>query len=458
MFAAPKSGSGKTMITCGFLNLLQRKKLDVTSYKCGPDYIDPMFHRSVLGIYGGNLDTFFCPDGAVKDVLLRCDKEYAVVEGVMGIYDGLGGLDIETSSYDVAARTDTPVVLIVDARGAGRTILSLIKGVLADDTAGLIKGIVLNRTSGRFYERLAPFLNEGLKKAGCDTRVCGYLPVMKDAVFESRHLGLVMPDEIADIHKKIDAISDMLEKTVDIAAILDIMEGATDIGLNEEESMDSTGAQKHHASDSTGTQAYRAGSPVKIAVAMDEAFCFYYKENLLLLEESGAELVFFSPLHDKKLSENIAGIYIGGGYPELYLKELSENITMLESVRDAIAGGMLSLAECGGFMYLHDAIEDKEGREYKMAGVLHGKCAWTDELKHFGYVSISSDDILNGMRGHEFHRYMSSDEGSDVLVKKAGGVCEYRSMHVSWDHIWGFPHLYYRSNPGFIKAFLDRVK
>ena len=450
MFAAPSSGSGKTMITCGFLNLLKKRKLDVTSYKCGPDYIDPMFHRTVLGIYGGNLDTFFCPEGAVRDVLSGCDKEYAVVEGVMGVYDGLGGLEIEASSYDVAVHTDTPVILIVDARGAGRTILSIIKGVLADDTAGLIKGIILNRTTGRFYERLGPFLNAGLSDAGYETRVCGYLPVIREAAIDSRHLGLVMPDEIEGIHKKIDLISETLEETVDIKKILSIMDSAPDI-------CDNTKDETNDAAEIIAGNGDVLERSVRIAVAKDEAFCFYYRENLDLLEKMGAELVFFSPIHDEKLPEDIDGICIGGGYPELHLNRLSENRVMLKSVRKAIAGGLPSLAECGGFMYLHDAIEDREGRAYDMAGVVHGKCVWTGELKRFGYVTISSDGFTDGMRGHEFHRYMSTADGSDVLVKKAGGTDEYRSMYVTKDHVWGFPHLYYMSKPEFVSAFLDRA-
>ncbi len=439
MIAAAGSGSGKTMITCGLLNLLKKKNMDVTSYKCGPDYIDPMFHKTVLGIYGGNLDTYFCDDQAICEILAGCDNEYAIMEGVMGIYDGLGGLDIKASSYDVACRTSTPVILVVDAGGSARTLLSVIKGILADDSLRLIRGIILNRVSKRFYEKISAFLDEELKRYGYDVRTVGYLPRIKDAEIGSRHLGLMMPSEISDIKEKIDKISDVMKTTFDTAAIVDIMDKAKDIEFRDD-------ADKRVVCEDVN---------IRIAVAKDEAFCFYYKENLKLFEELGTEIVYFSPLHDKELPKDIHGIYFGGGYPELHLKELSDNKSMLDCVRKAIENGLPSLAECGGFMYLHEEIEDKEGNPYKMTGVIPGRCVWSEELKRFGYVEIESEDELDGMKGHEFHRYVSTADGDAVTVRKAGTDISYRSMYADRDHVWGFMHMYYRSAPRFLRHFVE---
>ena len=442
LIAAPSSGSGKTMFTCGLLNLLKDKGIDVTSYKCGPDYIDPMFHKKILGICGGNLDTFFTPGNGIIDVLGGCENEYAVIEGVMGIFDGIGGLDITASSYDVALKTDTPVILIIDAHGSGRTVLSLIRGILADDRAGLIKGIVLNRVSDKFYDRLSAFLNEELIKDGYGVKILGFIPVINDVIIASRHLGLVMPDEIPDIKKRIDALSDKLAFTIDVDDIIRIMSDAHDIDY----------------SASIIGQFGEDKSCLRIAVAMDEAFCFYYKENLQLLRANGAELIFFSPIHDKTLPKDIDAIYLGGGYPELYLRQLSMNESMRTSISDAVRSGVYSLAECGGFMYLHDEIEDKDGNTYKMVGVINGKCVWSDKLQRFGYVSVTSDLLSGSVRGHEFHHYVSTADGEDALICKAGSDIKYRSMYISENHIWGFAHLYYPSYPMCIQRIVSDIR
>ena len=450
LIAAPSSGSGKTIFTCGLLNLLKRQGRDVTGFKCGPDYIDPMFHDKVLGIGSGNLDTCFCTDAQVADTVAGCGHEYAVIEGVMGIYDGLGGLDLKASCYDVARASDTPVLLLVDARGAGRTIISVIRGILEDDSRGLIKGIILNKVSKGFYGRLSHCINEELSVAGFKARVLGHLPQLKDVKIESRHLGLMRPDETAGIREMLDKVADGIEEFCDVPAIMDIMENTEELkSLADEAATVST------------------GSPVlKLAVAKDEAFCFYYRENLKLLESRGIELVFFSPMHDAQLPKDIAGIYLGGGYPELYLKELSENKTMIADIRNALEGGIPSVAECGGFMYLHEQISDDTGKAYDMAGLVKGSCEKKGGLQRFGYVGLSPAEgrggrlinALDGMKGHEFHYYDSTDCGCDMIVKKAGDDKSWMAMHISDRHVWGFPHMYFASCPGFVSEFAEVMR
>lgn len=469
LLAAPKSGSGKTMITCGLLNLFKEKGFDVTSFKCGPDYIDPMFHKKVLGIYGGNLDTFFCSHERVKEILFSCDHELAFIEGVMGVYDGIGGLSVEGSCYDIAKATDTPIILVVDGKGAGRSIISMIKGILLDDTDHLIKGIILNRVTENFYLRLKPLIEKELSAAGYQVKLLGAVPELKDILIDSRHLGLLRPDEITDLKAIIDAISDALERFVDIEALLDIMNW-----YSGEEANIYVKSESHKEAD--GCVREKASS-VNLAVAMDDAFCFYYRENLKLLEKLGVSLKFFSPLHDKKLPEDIQGIYIGGGYPELHLKELSENVTMRQSIKEAVEKGIPSIAECGGFMYLHEKIYSPEGDAFDMVGVVSGTCKKQDHLVRFGYVELKKNDSkrehisleleaqansfassLEGIRGHEFHYYDSSDNGDSMVAVKAGEEKLWDTMHVTGNTVWGFPHLYFESKPEFAEHFVEAMR
>ena len=456
LFAAPRSGSGKTMFTCGFLNLLKKKGVDVKSYKCGPDYIDPMFHKKVLGIYGGNLDTFFCSHEKVAAILGGCEHEYAVIEGVMGIYDGIGGLSVTASGYDVATATKTPILLIIDAYGTGRTIISQIKGILADDGKKLIKGIILNKTSEGFYIRLKTAINDELYSCGYEARVLGYLPKLKDVSVDSRHLGLIRPDEIADIKEKIDTISDAIEKYCDVDEILKIMKNAETIDSESAYTAESSSDLSNEA-DSVN-QTNECQPLVTMAVAMDEAFCFYYKENLELLKRLGVKIVPFSPIHDEKLPEEIDGLYIGGGYPELYLKELSENESMRKSIRTAIENGIFSIAECGGFMYLNKSISDEDGNTYEMVGVVDGECTKCDRLVRFGYIQLQNPDGTDAIKGHEFHYYDSTLNGSDMVAVKAGDDKKWEAMHVGNDHIWGFPHMYFESNEAFVAKFVEEMR
>lgn len=453
MIAAARSGSGKTVITLALLKLLSDMDMDVTSYKCGPDYIDPMFHKRVLGISGGNLDTFFAGRDGVRDILLKCENEYAVIEGVMGIYDGLGGLSIEGSCYDIAKTTKTPVILVVDAYGSGRTLTSLIRGILDDDKTHLIKGVILNRISAAFFERLAPLLNDAMADYGA--KVVGFLPKLSGLNIESRHLGLLRPGEIEGLSDMIGMLSRELEKNCDIKEICALMSEAKPI-----KKPDKTAKAMPNliASDT---------QPMRLAVAYDEAFCFYYKENLDILKDFGAEPVFFSPIRDEKLPDDINGIYIGGGYPELYLRELSENKSMLSSVKEALSCGVPSIAECGGFMYLNDAIEDENGTAYPMAGAVSGVCRKGDHLKRFGYVTMryhgkgAADTLaesLNGMRGHEFHYYDSTNNGRDITIVKAGDKREWMGVHIGKRYIWGFPHMYFPSAPSFVRRFTEVMR
>ena len=338
MITAPASGSGKTIFTCGLLSLLKDEGRDPASFKCGPDFIDPMFHSQVLGIEGDNLDPFFSDGRELRAMIGSCGHDTAVLEGAMGIYDGIAGRLYDGSCYDVACSTDTPVVLLVNAKGTGSTILSVIKGILSDDKAGLIRGIVLNRISGHFYETLRPLLEEMLsqigRERGAECLLLGGIPDSGDVGLSTRHLGLVMPDEYDDLEAKITSFRELIRSHVDVDGLLRIMEAADPLSYEIEDMPEVK------------------GETLKIAVARDEAFSFYYRENMNELKRHGIEPVYFSPLRDSRLPEGVSALMLRGGYPELYADELSANTAMLDSIRSAIDSGMPSLAECGGFMYL----------------------------------------------------------------------------------------------------------
>lgn len=454
MLAAPKSGSGKTTVTCALLQCLKDDGVPVSAVKCGPDYIDPMFHRTVLGVPSANLDTFFTGKEETGRLFLcgRSGQDFVVMEGVMGLFDGLGGVREEGSSYDLAKVTKTPVILVVDAKGMGQSVIPLIAGFLLYDPEHLIKGVILNRTSKMWYEKIRPEI-----EARLPVSVVGYFPDDRSLTIESRHLGLHMPGEIDGIREKIKRAADTLRETVSLNKIAEIAEG--DCELEEEGEVPESDAE--HMSE------YAAHSVLEdrpvLAVARDEAFCFYYEENLRLLEACGARLVFFSPLHDHALPAGVQGLLLGGGYPELYAKELSENTEMLLAVRTAFADGLPVLAECGGFLYLHSFLEAPDKTLYRMAGILPGTCRNTGKLVRFGYVELEEKVpcfLPEGgrIRGHEFHYYDSTDNGADWTAVKPVGAKSYPCMIADERCCLGFPHLYYPSNPEFIKRFVDGMR
>lgn len=445
MIAAPGSGGGKTTIACALLQTLKKMGLHVVSYKCGPDYIDPMFHEKVLGIPSKNLDTFFTGEEETRTLFMknREEDDFAVLEGVMGIFDGLGGTREEGSSYHLAKVTRTPIILVVDAKGMGRSIIPLIAGFLAYDKECLIKGVILNRMSKSYYEIVKLLIEEELNIC-----VLGYLEDHKRFRVESRHLGLIMPNELDHIKTLLEALSEEFEETIFVDGIVRIAEQAEEL-------------EKKAAS--VYSKRNIDGASCVIAVARDEAFCFYYEDNLLMLKENGARIEYFSPLHDERLPDGCSGILIGGGYPELYAKTLSANMTMLTEIKSAMAGGMPIVAECGGFMYLHSAIIDKEGNSYAMVGAIPAVCYDLGRLVRFGYIELEEKQncfLPKGerIRGHEFHYFDSRDNGSDCLAIKPVTGRSYPCVMVGESYWIGFPHLYYPSNPSFVKSFVEKAE
>lgn len=464
VLAAPKSGNGKTLITCALIEALKEAGVNVCAFKCGPDYIDPMFHRTILGVPGGNLDTYFTGEAKTKELFIEETPEdaFAVVEGVMGLYDGLGGILEEGSTYHLAKSVSLPVILVIDAHGMGRTILPLIQGLLSYDRAGIIKGVILNRVTKMFYASLKALIESELS-----IEVLGYFTEQKELHLESRHLGLKLPEEKRDLKEQVCRRAASLKETVSLERILAIGgAGEKDAASQrDDDNKDKVTSQRadiyendmvFQRTDTKENDSYE--KKLRLAIAKDEAFCFYYQENLKLLSKMGFELVPFSPLHDKKLPEHISGLLLGGGYPELFAKELSENDSMKTAIREAIRGGLPSLAECGGFLYLHKSLKDMEGRQYSMAGVIDADADYRGKLVRFGYVELTEKEShflpeKEGIRGHEFHYFDSTENGTDCVAKKPTGNRSWECVWEGENHWWGFPHLYYPSNPSFVEHF-----
>ncbi|MCD8149298.1 MAG: cobyrinate a,c-diamide synthase [Clostridiales bacterium] len=473
MLAAPQSGSGKTLVTCGLLQALVNRGIKTASFKCGPDYIDPMFHTKVIGTPSRNLDTFFAPAQTVRYLFARqaAKAEVSVMEGVMGFYDGVAGITTEASSWELADVTDTPVILVVNAKGMSLSVVPLIKGFLEFHPSSHIRGVILNQTSPSMYPELKREIERALP-----VQVLGCVPRVEDCVIESRHLGLVTPDELEGLRQKLNRLAGILEETLDIDGILKLAESAPDLDCSvplevkgitskrncfvlPEANVVETGAGKCGS-----VQSYDRGHRARIAVARDEAFCFYYEDNLDLLRELGAELIPFSPLYDCALPEQAQGILLGGGYPELYAEQLSANTAMLASIRTAIERGVPYLAECGGFMYLHDAMEDMQEHSWPMAGVLHGQVRKTDRLVRFGYITLTANkpqifgEAGCSIRAHEFHYFDSTDNGNSFHAQKPGRKRNWECMLAGKNFAAGFPHLYYYSNPEFAARFVEKCR
>ena len=463
MIAAPASGSGKTAAVCGLLTLLKKRGCSAGAFKCGPDYIDPMFHKKVLGIPGCNLDSFFLEPEQLRDLFCRetAELEAAVVEGVMGYFDGVGGMSWG-SSWDIARILKLPVILVVDGHGASLSVLAQIKGFLDYQPTGereenRIAGVILNRTSPSMCSVLKPRIEKelGIACLGC-------IPVLKWLDLKSRHLGLLLPDEIGNLQEQMERLSQVLEESVDVERLLELGRGPQRRHESGADQEDGAGREDEAGrEDRAGRKKKQGEETFCLAAAMDEAFCFYYQENLELLRELGARIIPFSPLRDEKLPEQTDGILLGGGYPELYAAELGENRSMRESIRRAAEEGMPILGECGGYLYLLEELEGEDGNMYPMAGVFSGSGKREERLRHFGYVTVQtgadSSYLKKGqqIRGHEFHYWhCQKDETEGAMeAKKPLGGKKWPAMRIKHQVTAGFPHLYYPSLPEFAERF-----
>ncbi|MBI5075198.1 MAG: cobyrinate a,c-diamide synthase [Nitrospirae bacterium] len=460
--AGTHSGCGKTTITLGLMAAFRKKGLRVQPFKSGPDFIDTGLHGLVTGRRSRNLDLWMCGEDFVQNCFRRHlrDSDIAVVEGVMGLYDG------SLSTAALAGCLGLPVVLVVDAYGMAETAGAIVKGIrdfrpplsplLGKEGMGKVElslnfaGVVFNRVaSENHYKRL--------KESITDMPVMGYLP--RDLNFEipHRHLGLTTAEDEPIARENLERLADTVIQHIDIDCI-----------------MKSGSSMRHQGSgirDSKDQFSAPCDVPptCRIAVARDRAFCFYYEDNLDLLREAGAELIFFSPLEDAQLPADIGGIYIGGGYPELHAEQLSQNRSMLGSVRDFAESDGAMYAECGGLMYLSKGIWKSETDRYEMSGVFPFETAMKKGRSRLGYreTALINECILGGSttvaRGHEFH-YSEIMEGQDqgvaraYFVKNGSGDTLPAEGYSYKKTLASYIHLHFGSNPTIPKAFINSCK
>jgi cobyrinic acid a,c-diamide synthase len=442
MLAAPASGSGKTVLTCALLGALKKRGYDPCAFKCGPDYIDPMFHRAVLGVDGCNLDLFLSHQETVRALYdrYRVGHGAAVVEGAMGFYDGLGGTSDQASAWHVAHTLDLPVLLVVRPRGASLTLAAQLQGLQRFRASSHIVGVLLNDCTPMLAQSLAPMLE---RETGLP--VLGHLPHLEQAAIESRHLGLCTAGELQDLRGRMDSLAEQLERTVDWERLICLCD------------------REQHFTDAKKPGRSR-GKQTTIAVASDKAFCFTYRETLDALKQAGAQLAFFSPLEDDRLPEGAGALYLPGGYPELYAGQLSENRAMRQAIRQAVAEGMPTVAECGGFLYLGNSLQGADGAVYPMAGVLPGEAVRKERLVRFGYAHLTAQgDSLLFRSGeqvpiHEFHYWDSSENGADLTATKPLTGRSWPCGFAKERLYAAFPHLYFAGCPQLAQRFVEAAR
>ena len=443
VIAATQSGSGKTTLVTGLLAALKAKGLRPQSYKIGPDYIDPGYHKLASGRSAHNLDTWLVSEERLEEIFLRTagDADIAVIEGVMGLYDG--GRNGISSTASVAKRLKAPVLLVINAKSMGESAAALALGFKSYDPDVNIAGVILNRLGSETHRSM-------IREAMARLSIPVFGAVFRDdaMTLPERHLGLVPVEENAREREAVEAIGRAVASEVDVERVLALAQGAPALSCSE--------------------AAHTAAKPrARIAVARDEAFSFYYPESLHVLEEKGAELRFFSPLRDAALPE-ADGLVLGGGFPEMFARELYANGSMRRSVREAAARGLPIYAECGGFMYLMDEMVDFEGTAFPMLGIVPGRVRMNRKLQTVGYVEAEMlrDTVLGAkgtvLRGHEFH--FSSECAPEENAEAYPRAFSFRRMRkpeepypagYAKDNILGsYLHLHFAGCPGAAESFV----
>lgn len=426
LIAGTNSGSGKTTITLGILRALARRGLDVAPFKCGPDYIDPMFHRQAAGCPSINLDNFFHSLDSYNQYAHYADV--AITEGVMGLFDGSSSDSIAGSSGEVAAILQIPVVLVVNARGLSGSIAPLVKGFVSWNTGVRIVGVIANNIGSNHHAEL---LRNALQKANLPPLI-GFLLRNERWTLPERHLGLAT-GTLEEFW--LNALADEIEQTLDIDLLLSL-----------------TKMKRPQAQKVTYKSPY-----LRLGVAIDEAFCFYYEDNFNRLKQHGIEIVPFSPLHETKLPKNLNGLYLGGGYPELYAQQLSSNTPMLNAIRE-FSKEHLVYGECGGYLYLLDAITDFDGNRHELLQLLSGEAVMNHKLAALGYREVSGD--WGVMRGHEFHY---SSITSPPVMPALWKAADLHGRSFSSGNMQGrvkgsYIHLHFASSVHGLKKFIQELE
>jgi cobyrinic acid a,c-diamide synthase len=439
IIAGERSGVGKTTVTLALLAALRRRSQSVQSFKVGPDYIDPMFHRHVTGRACRNLDPVLTSERYVQQCFAKNiqDAEYALVEGVMGLFDGATGANDFASTAHVSRLLNLPVLLILNCASLARSIAAIAHGYRTFDPRVQVAGIVLNRVgSDRHLELLKAALEP------LNLPILGVLRRQEEITIPDRHLGLIPTGELDQLQPILDRLADLGETCFDWARLMPLLECAQ---------------------TQTPFKIQNPQFKVKLAIAQDAAFNFYYADNLELLEELGAELLYWSPLKDSQLPEGTQGLYFGGGFPEVFAAELTENTAARTAVKTAIAAGMPTYAECGGLMYLCEQITDFEERAYPMVGIFPTTATMGKRLT-LGYrqatVLHNTPLVEKGDRlwGHEFHRSTLTDAPDPPLYQLQGYDSHLPIQSEGWQRYQvhaSYTHLHFGAQPEFLTRFLQ---
>lgn len=471
VIAGTNSGSGKTTVTLALMKALVKRRFKVQGYKIGPDYIDPGFHTHITGRPSRNLDSWMMPENTMKEIFQRgsWDADISVIEGVMGLFDGRSGRSDEASTADVAKKLEAPVILVVNAESQARSAAAVVHGFKSFDPHVDVAGVVFNKVASEGHYA---YLREALASMG-GVELLGYLPKEAEIALPERHLGLTPAGEQAGLDWKIDKLSEFLSRYVDLEKI---------VQLAKRYQQWSVVPANFYAGEAYPTKNQADQSPqakIKIAIAKDAAFSFYYQDNLDWMADKGVTWVPVSPLKDRTLPNDISGIYLGGGFPELFAGELASNHSFIKSLKAHHQSGVLILAECGGFMYLTKSLTDVDGEEHPMLGLLPGKVKMTSRLKALGYREGIAENpsflLAKGekIRGHVFHysEYMSdgfeSPYGSESNTHFNGLLPAYQligrrnestSGFVSQTMLASYFHIHLGSNPGAGYRWIEHLK
>ncbi|MDK2957953.1 MAG: cobyrinic acid a,c-diamide synthase [Desulfovibrionales bacterium] len=447
VLAGSRSGCGKTSVSLGLMAALARRGLTVQPFKAGPDFIDPGLHRLAVSQgrtpprFSHNLDSWMCSRQGVLDIFGRAAQgaDVVLVEGVMGLFDGFSGRDETGSTAHLAKMLDLPVALILDASSKARSIAAEALGYLSLDPDLRFAGVVLNQAASPSHAEL---LQEAFERHLPDVKLLGMLPRRPEISLPSRHLGLVTAEDAADPEKAMSRLADWVEESLDIDALLNAAGP-----IRPAVSVDAPAPEPI----------------VRLGVAQDQAFCFYYLENLRLLRNAGAELVPFSPLNGD-LPDDLDGLYLGGGYPELHALALADNTSMRKGVRRFCASGRPVWAECGGFMYLLEAVVDGRGRRFPMAGAFKARAVMGDRLAALGYREATTlgpscfGPAGAGARGHEFHysrlEEVRGDYDPAFEIRDRKGKGAPPAGFVAGEVLGSYVHLHLASNPDIACAFV----
>lgn len=480
IISSSSSGGGKTTFTLGIMKALKNRNLDVQGYKVGPDYIDPAFHKEVTKKASRNLDTFLMDEEGVIKSYLKGNGDVGVIEGVMGLYDGIGASE-KASTYDVSRLLDNmPIILVLSPKGQSASLCAEINGFKNYRNANIV-GVVLNSVTEKYYNLLKYAIEEN-----CNTKVLGYLPKTSEIALSSRHLGLVQSMEILNLEEKLNLCGNLIEEYVDLDEIINQMQ---EFRLNSE--IDSSG--KHNMNNkcnidnetrdikeaqisnqfkveneekiNSNIMENKSGDKIlRIGVALDKAFSFYYKDNLELLEELG-EIIYFSPINDKTLPENLDFLYIGGGYPEVFKDELENNCSMRNNIKEALENGLRCYAECGGLMYLTKSIDGAQ-----MVGFFDGESVMTGKLQRFGYCRVKIDKKCFSekfgikdfeINAHEFHKskvHLNEENVYEVQKTKYNGeTIEWKCGYLRKNTLAGYAHMNFLGNEEFLRALVNFI-